>query len=145
MLVIFWEKVFHIQEALTVNILQTIVVKQVLTEKSKNQLMEKYNNQKVQLQKECDQLRFELKKLEKTKRFQPGSLKKHFEQEIHMREEKVKLIEFQVEQLHILPIGSELKEKEVQGIIKVNVGDQWDESVTKKTIVIQDGIVAEIR
>ena len=34
--------------------------------------------------------------------------------------EKIKLIEFQLEQLHMLPLGSELKEQEIQAIVSVN-------------------------
>lgn len=127
------------------HIIQNVVVKQVLTEKSKNDLLRKYHNNRNQLQKESEQLRFEAKKLERTKKIQPSSLKKHFEREIHTRKEKIKLLDFQIEQLHILPLGSELKEKEVQTLVEVEVGDHWEDIMKNKTIVIKDGIVAEIR
>ncbi|PLS16654.1 hypothetical protein CVD28_16380 [Bacillus sp. M6-12] len=126
-------------------ILQTVVVHQVLTETSKNQLLEKYKSKQDQLQKEGDQLRFELKKLEKTKKFQPTSLKAHFEKEINKRQEKVKLLDFQIEQLYILPVGSELKEREVQALVEVEIGSDWEELVQTKTIIVKDGIVSEIR
>ena len=112
-------------------LLQTVVVKQVLTEKSKSELQDKYHTKKLQLEKECDQLQFELKKLEKTKKFQLQVIKDQFEKEIQKRQEKAKLIDFQMEQLHMLPLGSELKEKEVQALIDVKVGDNWDELITK--------------
>ncbi|WP_042348948.1 YlqD family protein [Bacillus massiliigorillae] len=126
-------------------ILQTITVNQVLTVTSKNQLLEKYKKQYSQLQKEIDQLKFEMKKLEKTKKFQPTTLKKHFEKEISNRSEKIKLLDFQMEQLDILPIGSELKERDVQAIIDVEIGTDWDELMKTKTIVVTDGKVTEIR
>ncbi|MGJ7922414.1 YlqD family protein [Neobacillus sp. LXY-4] len=126
-------------------LLQTVVVKQILTEKSKDELFEKYQERRLQLQKECDQLRFELKKLEKTKKYQPTQLLEHFDKEIQIRQEKIKLADFQIEQLHILPLGSELKEREVQALVDVNVGDRWDEFLSGKTIIIKDGYVAEIR
>ncbi len=126
-------------------ILQSVVVKQVLTEKSKLALLEGYEKNKQQLKKECEQLRFELKKLEKTKKYQPNNIKLHFEQEIQKREEKVKLLDFQIEQLHILPLGSELKEKEVKAIIEIEVGDRWEAVQSEKTIIIKDGIIDEIR
>jgi hypothetical protein len=126
-------------------IIQSVVVKQILTENSRNKLYEKYQLQMQQLQKECGQLQFELKRLEKTKSFSPSALKKHFEKEMHIREEKVKLLEFQMEQLHMLPIGSELKEKEVQALIDIKVGDHWDEKIGQPTIIIKDGIIEEIR
>ncbi|MBA4536201.1 YlqD family protein [Bacillus aquiflavi] len=126
-------------------ILQTVMVKQILTEKSKRELMNKFHSEKSQLHKESDQLYFELKKLEKAKKFQSDHLRKHFEKEIQLRKEKMKIIDFQIEQLHMLPIGSELKEKEVQGIVDVNEGDCWEEIINEKTIIIKDGIVQEIR
>lgn len=126
-------------------LLQTVVIKQVLTEESKAELFEKYHSKKLQLQKECDQLRFELKKLEKTKKFQTTGLIKHFDKEIQSRKEKIKLADFQIEQLHNLPLGSELKEREVQAVVDVEVGDNWDEFLTGSTIIIKDGVVAEIR
>jgi hypothetical protein len=126
-------------------IIQSVVVKQILTENSRNKLFEKYQTQKQQLQKECSQLQFELKRIEKTKTFSPSALKKHFEKEIQMREEKVKLLEFQMEQLHMLPLGSELKEKEIQALIDIKVGDPWDEKMGQPTIIIKDGIIEEIR
>nr|WP_295972042.1 YlqD family protein [uncultured Bacillus sp.] len=126
-------------------LLQSVVVKQVLTEKSKGELQDKYHTNKLQLQKESDQLRFELKKLEKEKRYQQQSLKRQFEQEIERRQEKIKLIDFQLEQLHMLPLGSELKEKEVQALVDVQVGASWSEIMRGRTIVIKDDIVQEIR
>ncbi|MEO2075023.1 MAG: YlqD family protein [Bacillus sp. (in: firmicutes)] len=126
-------------------IIQTVVVKQVLTESSRQQLSDKYQGKLLQLQKECDQLQFELKRLEKTKTFSPDALKKHFQKEIQMRKEKMKLFEFQMEQLHILPLGSEIKEKEVQALKEINVGDSWEDGSRQPCIIIKDGIIKEIR
>ncbi len=126
-------------------ILQNVIVKQVLTEKSKLELLDQFNSKKAVLQKECDQLRFELKKLEKTKKFQPVSLKTHFEKEIDVRKEKIKLLDFQIQQLDILPYGSELKEREVQAIVDVERGQNWEEIVQTKTIIVKDGVVDEFK
>ena len=126
-------------------ILQNVIVKQILTEKSKLELLDQFNSKKAVLKKECDQLRFELKKLEKTKKFQPVSLKTHFEKEIDVRKEKIKLLDFQIQQLDILPYGSELKESEVQAIVDVEIGQNWEEIVQTKTIIVKDGVVDEFR
>jgi hypothetical protein len=128
-----------------VNILQTVVVKQVLTETSKQVLLSKFELEKSQLQKESEQLRFEMRKLEKAKKMTVNSFKNRFENEIHTRLEKIKLLDFKIEQLHMLPLGSELKEKECQAIVEVNVGDAWEVIQTEKTIIIKDGVVDEIR
>jgi hypothetical protein len=126
-------------------IIQTVEVKQILTEESKAKLLKKFEARKLSLQQECEQLRFELKRLEKAKKHSPLLLKQHFEKEINDRLEKVKLLDFQIEQLHILPLGSELKEREIQALVEVNIGDKWEEVIAPKTIIIEDGIVKEIR
>jgi hypothetical protein len=126
-------------------IIQTVEVKQILTEESKAKLLKKFAARKRSLQQECEQLRFELKRLEKAKKHSPLLLKQHFEKEINDRLEKVKLLDFQIEQLHILPLGSELKEREIQALVEVNIGDKWEEVMSPKTIIIEDGIVKEIR
>ncbi|MDX8362277.1 YlqD family protein [Cytobacillus sp. IB215316] len=126
-------------------IIQNIIVKQVLTEKSKDGLLDKFQQSKFQLQKECDQLRFERKKMENNKKYQASTLHTYFEREINSRLEKIKVLDFQIEQLEILPIGSELREKEVQAIVDINVGDSWDDISHEKTIIIKEGIVVEMR
>ena len=126
-------------------LIQNVVVKQVLTEKSKEQLFEKFQGRSLQLKKESDQLLFELKRLERTKNFSSEALKKKFEKEIQMRKEKISVLDFQMEQLHILPLGSEIQEKEVQALVEIQVGDSWDEKIEQSTIIIEDGIIKEIR
>lgn len=128
-----------------VKLIQTVVVKQVLTETSKGKLLADYETKKFQLQKESDQLKFEMRKQEKIKKFPPEMLKKQLEKEIAIRHEKIKLLDFHMEQLHILPIGSELKESDHQALVEVNEGDMWEDFLFEKTIVVKDGIVVEIR
>jgi vacuolar-type H+-ATPase subunit D/Vma8 len=123
------------------DILHRVTVKQVLTETSKQALIEQFTNKKKLLEQECDQLYFQFKKVEKTS----NQLATQFLKEIDKRREKIKLVEFQLQQVHTLPLGSELKEKEVEAIIGVNVGDNWNELMKERTIVIKDGIVDQIR
>jgi hypothetical protein len=120
-------------------ILQTVVVKQKLTEKSKDILLDTFQLKKLQLQKECEQLRFEYKKVEKNRKQQPQTLKSYYNKEIEKRQEKVKLLDFQIEQIHKLPLGSEIKEKEINAIVDIEVGDKWEDINTLKTIVIKEG------
>jgi hypothetical protein len=126
-------------------LLQTVSVMQVLTEKSKSDLQERYHRNKLQIQKEHEQLQFQLKKLEKTRKFQQEELITSFDREIQNRIQKIKQIEFQLEQLHMLPIGSEIKEQEIQGIVSVDEGDCWSEITQRKTIVVKDDVIIEIR
>ncbi|KMY56078.1 MULTISPECIES: YlqD family protein [Bacillaceae] len=124
-------------------ILQTVVVKQVLTETLKQSLLSSYQDKKSQLEKEYEQLRFELKKTERQQKSSHQEKASFFQKEMEQRRQKMENLEFQQSQLDILPLGSELKEKEVQALIDVSIGDRWEE--TEKTIVIKDGIVVEIR
>ena len=122
-------------------ILHQVAVKQILTETSKQALIEQFSNKKKLLEQECDQLYFEYKKVEKSSK----QLATQFLKEIDKRREKVKLVEFQLQQVQILPIGSELKERDVEAIVEVNVGDDWNTLMNESTIVIKDGIVDQIR
>ncbi|MFD2443498.1 YlqD family protein [Bacillus sp. CGMCC 1.16607] len=126
-------------------ILQTVVVKQVLTEKSKKELLEKFEANIFQIKKECEQLQFEQKKLEKNSKLPPINVRKHFENEIQERLNKINLLTFQIEQLHLLPLGSEIKEREVQAIVEVEVGDHWEEKWNRSEIIVLDGIIQEMR
>lgn len=126
-------------------ILQAVSVKQVLTEKSKQDLLNKYEENQQQLKKECDQLLFEMKKLERTRKYSSGGLKTQFDKEIDMRKEKIKLIDFQIEQLDLLPLGSELQDQDIQALVEINIGDNWNHINNGKTIIIKDGIIIDIR
>nr|WP_242035274.1 YlqD family protein [Mesobacillus harenae] len=108
-------------------------------------MLENYQNRKFQLQKECDQLKFAMKKFEKANKHQAEAAIKQYDKEIRGKEEKSKLIDFQIEQLHILPLGSELKETELQAVVELQVGDSWESFLGSQTIIIKDGVVAEIR
>jgi len=126
-------------------IIQRVQVFQVLTENSKNALKEQFLSRKRQLEKECGQLQFEMKKMEKTKKFAVSEVRFYFEREIKSREEKIKWLEYQLEQLEQLPIGSEIKDGELEAVSEIGVGDSWDKIVNGKSIVIKDGIIVEIR
>ncbi|MFY0759067.1 YlqD family protein [Metabacillus dongyingensis] len=124
-------------------IFQTVSVKQILTETSREQLLNHFMQTKQQLEREIDQLAFQLKKKEKTN--QTEEMRKQYQREISKRMDKIKIAEFQIQQIHTLPLGSEIKEKEMNAILEVHVGDRWDDLIKEKTIVIKDGIVVEIR
>ena len=49
-------------------IITTVTVNQVLTEKSREKLFNSFQSRKLELQKEIDQLKFERKRLEKKKK-----------------------------------------------------------------------------
>ncbi|MBM7659387.1 chromosome segregation ATPase [Bacillus mesophilus] len=123
-------------------VIQTVIVKQVLTEKSRQELQKQFSSQRLQLQKECDQLRFEQKRMELNKKSLPSQIQT-YENEMDTRKEKIRNLDFRLEQLHMLPLGSEIKQQEIQAIIDVGIGDQWNGH--DQVIIIEDGKIVDIR
>jgi hypothetical protein len=126
-------------------IIRKTQVKQVLTEQSKDKLQRHFQNQYVQLENECNQLQFEKRKLQAKKKFSPNEVNKRFQVEIERRQNKMKWVEYQLEQLEILPLGSEIVEREVDEIIDIQIGNHWNEVMgDTRSIIIQDGVVIRI-
>ncbi len=129
-------------------VIKKVVVKQVLTKIRKQLMMEDYLKKKKQVEKEIKQLEFQLhKKLKASKNnFEyQNALKSSFNKEIKERNDKVKIIDFQIGQLNDLEIGTEIKEQTVDTLFELKVGDDWDAFINKTEIIIKDGIVHEIR
>lgn len=124
-------------------IMKRVQVKQVITEASKQKLKEEFESDKKRLERECEQLLFELRKL----RSRVGSklhVEERFKEEIDYRKEQIAVSEFKIEQLDILEEGMELLEREIDALVKVEVGMNWDELMKKQSIVIKDDKVIRI-
>jgi len=101
-------------------------------------------NVKMRLEQECQQLLFEQRKLQAKKGVSSTEVENRFQVEINNRKEKMKEIDFKLEQLEILEIGSEIIEREVEALVEVSVGMQWDKIMDEKAIVIEDDVVKRI-
>lgn len=124
-------------------ILRKTKIKQVITPQSKEALQQKFENRKSKHQTELDQLHFE-KENASSKRFPANQVEKRFNQEEERRKRSIEWCKYQLEQLEILPIGSEIVEGEVEEIIELSVGDSWDDIAGNREIVIKDGIIEKI-
>ncbi|MCP8616545.1 YlqD family protein [Salirhabdus salicampi] len=124
--------------------LRTTTVKQVITEKSKEHIREKFEKQHSRLENECSQLRFEMRKLRRKKGISPTDVDKRFQKEIDRRQNRMKWIEYQLEQLDILPIGSEIIEDEVEEMVEVEIGNKWQDVTGSRSVIVKDGIVIRI-
>lgn len=120
-----------------------IYVKQVVTETSKFVLHEKFANQMNQLERECQQLLFEQRKLSSKMR-NKQKVEQRFQSEINQRKDRITIIQFKLDQLQELEFGQEIIEKEVDGIVNVEVGMDWKEMEEQTSIVIQDNRVIRI-
>lgn len=129
-------------------IIKKVVVKHVLTENRKQWMLDDFHKQKEQALKEIKQLEFQLhKKLKASKdNFEyQNALKASFNKEIKERNDKAKLIDFQIDQLNKLEIGTEIKAQTIETLSDLNVGDDWNMVLNNPEIIIRDGIVVEIR
>lgn len=120
-----------------------VYVKQVITETSKLVLREKFASQMNQLERECQQLLFEQRKLS-SKVTDKQKVEQRFQSEINQRKDRMTIIQFKLEQLEELEIGKEIIEKEVDGMVNVEVGMDWKEMEQQTSIVIQDNRVIRI-
>lgn len=127
-------------------VIKRAIVKQVLTEESKAELLTKLEAEKKRCLNESEQLDFEKRKAIKYQvKGDHKTIIDRFEEEIERRKEKIRSLDFQIKQLHILELGTEIVEKEIEMIQNINVGDDWRQTMSPSVIVIKDGIVTDIR
>lgn len=125
-------------------LIKKVIVKQVLTEKSKSRMWNQWKQRQEKLERECEQLLFEQRKLQHKHGKSKQIIKDRFLHEIETRKEKIKQIDFKIEQLSLLELGSEIIEQEMDTMIEVTVGSHWSKLHEPSTIVIQDDIVIRI-
>lgn len=124
-------------------LLKKVLIKQVITEKSKQTLRKKFENEIIQLERECQQLLFEQRKL-KNRLSKNQSITDRFQIEIDQRKDKITIIEFKLEQLDSLGIGSEIIEREMDGLVDVEVGTDWKGIEKNPAIIVSDDVVIRI-
>src|SRR5690625_1043458 len=98
----------------------------------------------MRLEQECQQLLFEKRKMLNKKGAHKQEVERKFHQEVQKRKEKIELIEFKEEQLEVLDLGSEIVEGEVESLVEVGIGTNWEELMKQQAIVIKDNIVVRI-
>lgn len=125
-------------------IIRKVLVKQIITEKSKQKLLHDFKQQKNQLEQECQQLQFEQRKLENKLSSSKQEVSNRFRREINKRKDEQALIDFKVEQLNVVEIGSEIVESTVESLVEVSEGMNWEESIGKQAIIIEDGVIVRI-
>ncbi|MGM8214446.1 YlqD family protein [Bacillaceae bacterium W0354] len=126
-------------------IIRKTTVKQIVTDHSREKLASFFQTKIEQLKKEIEQLQFEKKKMIFQKRFDREKIDHRFAIEKKKREQNITWYEFQLEQLQQIPNGSEITEREVDEIIDVSIGTEWDKIAGDRSIIIKDGKVIEIK
>ncbi|MBN6185857.1 YlqD family protein [Aneurinibacillus sp. BA2021] len=126
-----------------------VKVMMVLTEASRRQMEEEFTSMHKRYELELEQLNFQAKKLvQEAQRKGPEALdvvQRRLAQERQAREEKLSQLSFQLEQLLALPLGSEVHYTTVESDVEIQVGSDWGKLMTGTEVVLEDGIVKEIR
>lgn len=127
------------------DILQRIQVKRVLTTESLERIQLSFELKRKQLQMEIEQLRFQQKKQLHLSKHPQDKITAYFANEIAKREEQAATVLYETEQLAVLPLGSEINEREVEALVPIAVGDTWSKVLKEQEIIIKDDIIIEIR
>ncbi|MDQ0206382.1 YlqD family protein [Alkalicoccobacillus murimartini] len=125
--------------------LQTVAIKQVFTELKKETLAKGLHEEIEQVQREMDQLHFQLQKAIKGSSSKEFQVRKRYEQEINKRTEKRKSIEFKLQQLQKLEMGTEIADGYAQAIVELNIGDTWPDQGQELEMVVRDGTIEQFR
>ncbi|WP_163579811.1 YlqD family protein [Gracilibacillus saliphilus] len=125
-------------------IIKKVAVKKIVTDQSKEQLREEYQFKIFQLEQECEQLKFEQKKLEQRSANKKADIAAKFKKELSNRKDHINWYKYKLEQLDILPIGSEINDGEVEAVIDIEEGMNWDDLTEQKSIIIKDGMIKKI-
>lgn len=125
-------------------IIKKIKIKKVITPQTKNELKEEFEFKIFQLEQECEQLRFEKKKMVQQNPAKKADIVAKFEKEMNSRKDHMKWYQYKLQQLDVLPIGSEIIEGEVDAILEITEGMDWEEITKERTILLENGIVKKI-
>ncbi|MFD2208802.1 YlqD family protein [Virgibacillus halophilus] len=126
------------------NIIKKVLVKQIITDNSKRKLKRDFHEQILRLEQECQQLLFEQRKLQNKAGTSKQEINARFQQEIRKRKEKMKLVDFKIEQLDMLETGSEITETEVDALVEVKPGTDWNKVMASSAIIVKDDVVIRI-
>src|SRR5699024_6560427 len=119
-------------------LIKQILIKQVITENSKKKLESKFKDEKKDLAQKCEQLIVEKKKLQKEKKRANHKIEQRFQVEIDNRKRKINQMDFQLEQLHQLPLGSEMVETKMESLVEVKRGRNWSNCQNETATIIED-------
>ncbi|NEU29398.1 hypothetical protein GN156_01170 [bacterium LRH843] len=126
-------------------LLRTVIIKDVVTEEMKQELTAEYELEVNQCEREIEQLTFQLHKAVKLNKHDEIQLRARYNKEITKRKEKREAALFKVQQLNKLELGSLIHSGTAESIIEIKIGDPWPKANEKTEIIINNGIIQDIR
>jgi hypothetical protein len=132
-----------------VEIRQPVAVKFILTEATKQQIIQEQRRQIEQVINELEQLEIQGKEAIEQAMMQSGELAQQVRQQIEnekqVREARREELFQQMQQFQQMELGTEIQNMTVETTVTVNVGDDWSKILLGSEIVVRDGIVVDIR
>ncbi len=123
-------------------------VKMIMTPDTRRALDADYLGELKQIRLELEQLEFQFKKLvadAKKKNLDAQQIGYKIEQERKKRLMRLEQLEVRIKEMLRIEDGVELYHSTVDTFVDIKVGDCWSKMVEQPEIVLQDGIVVEIR
>ncbi|MBB6449322.1 hypothetical protein HNR44_001271 [Geomicrobium halophilum] len=124
-----------------------VLVRHVLTEDYREKLLNKMASEKERLQTETEQLRFQYQKQlkEQSDSRNKNLVESKYTGEINKRKQRLESLNFRESKVKSLPSGSLVTAETVKRFADVQVGDRWASHRLEDEIIIEDGVVREIR
>lgn len=128
-------------------LLRTVTIKEVVTAEKKEKMIREFELEINQYKRELEQLTFQLYKATRNvqNKQERQSVRIRYNEEINKRKERLESINFKVQQLHKLELGTEIHAGTAESIVEVNVGERWPDGMNQTELVIRNGIIHEIR
>jgi F0F1-type ATP synthase membrane subunit b/b' len=128
---------------------QPVAVKFILTETTKQQIIEEHRNQIDRLSMELEQIEQQGKLAIEQAMAQGGDIAAQVREQVQMEKDsriaqREQLIQ-QIQQFQQMELGTEIQNMTVETTVEVRVGDDWTKILQGAEIIIKDGIVHEIR
>lgn len=128
---------------------QPVAVKLILTEQTKQDILNESRAQIERLNSELEQIEEQGKQVLEQAMSQGGDvaqqLRMQIEQEQQNRIEQREQLIQQIQQVQQLELGTEVQNMTVETTVDVKVGDDWTQVLQGAEIVVKDGIIHEIR
>ncbi len=125
-----------------------VPVYMLMTEKTKNNMLNEIKQTIQQIKIELDQLQFQQKKLfteaQKKGKEAVRIVQERIGLEHQKRKEKLERLYIQLEQVDKLNEGDKILYNTLETEVEVEIGQSWDEIFHSQEIVIKDGIIIDI-
>lgn len=131
------------------DIRQPVAVKLILTETTKQQIVQEQRRQIEEVINELEQIEAQGKEALVQAMSQGGEfaqqVREQIENEKNTREQRRDELFEQMQQVQQLELGTELQNMTVETVITVHPGDDWNKVLIGSEIIVRDGVIEEIR